>query len=221
MNMVHTIELWAGSGSAHGEEIVVFEHKLALVQGSGYRMSGRLWKDSECIAWSLRGSLIKPKWDFMFIEQNFHFSPLPLNFWICLHRSVSLPNQRLCLNRTVALSISLSLETNLFANGTTWAVVVFAVLGAHHCLIRSPNYWLCKGVAFFTQPPKSVCQNQIWADNLIICRGAPPFSMDLLLKWHAESFTAGFVVFFLRQHCKKLQPFSLEWEPPRFFGFVV
>lgn len=42
MNMVQTTELWAGSGSAHGEEIVVFEHKLALVQGSAYRMSGRV-----------------------------------------------------------------------------------------------------------------------------------------------------------------------------------
>lgn len=116
------------------------------------------------------GLLIKSNWSyryFMFIEQSFHFSPLPLNFWICLHRRVSLPNQRLYLNRTVALCMSLSLETNLFANGTTCVVVIFAVLGAHHCLIRSPNYWLCKGVAFLSQPPKNARQSQFGADSFL------------------------------------------------------
>lgn len=140
----------------------------------------------------------------MFIEQNFHFSSLPLNFWICLHRRVSLPSQGLYLNRTDALCMSLSLEKNFFANDTMCAVVIFAVLGAHHCLIRSPNYWLCKGVAFFSQAPKKACQSQIRADNLtVFCRGARPFSMDLLLKLHAENFTVCLFVF-LRQHYKKL-----------------
>lgn len=135
--------------------------------------------------------------DILFTEQSFHFSPLPLNFWICLHRRMSLPNQRLYLKRrTVALYMSLSLETNLslFANGVTCAVVVFSVLGAHHCFIRSPDYWLCKGIPFSAS--RNACQSQMGADNLtVFCRGAPPFSVDLLLKRHAENFTVGFWFF--------------------------
>lgn len=47
-------------------------------------------------------------------------------------------------------------------------------------------------------------------DNLtVFCRGAPPYSMDLLCKWLAENGT----VLFLTQHSSKIQPFCLEQEP--------
>lgn len=185
---MQTIELWVGSGSAHGEEFAGFEYKLALVQSSAGKMSGKVSKDSEYIAWSVRsGLLIKSKWSyryFMFTEQSFHFSPLPLNFWICLHRRVSLPSQRLYLNRTVALCTSLSLEIN--PSLCKWHYMFcgdLCCLGSSPLPYQAPNYWVCKGVAFLSQLPKDACQSQIGADNLtVFCRGAPPFSMDLLLK---------------------------------------
>ena len=58
VSVMQTIELQVGSGDAYGEEFAVFKYKLALVQGSADKMNGRVWKGSECIAWSLRSSLL-------------------------------------------------------------------------------------------------------------------------------------------------------------------